>query len=272
MTGKRQDRARAFASSHLGTATADLLCAIAFLTRLPVPAGSAAHARPLSGAAWAFPLVGLPVGLAAGAAMALADALGVPALAAALLGLALSAFVTGALHEDGLADMLDGAWGGMDRARRLAIMRDSRIGGYGALGLVIATGIKAACLAHLIGGAGAEAAWLALIAAAMVGRGALPAVMHGLGHARETGLAAMAGRPDARRTGIAAAIGIIALPLLLGPGAGVVAGLLAALVAAKLAFVARWKLGGQTGDVLGAIEQAVEITVLLCAAAAIDPV
>ncbi len=273
MTGKRQEREAAFAASAFGTALGDFLCALAFLTRLPIPAGSAAHARPLAGTGWAFPLVGLAVGLIAGAALALGHALGLPALAAALLALGVGAVVTGALHEDGFTDTLDGFWGAADRAERLAIMRDSRIGGYGALGLVIATGLKASALAAIVSGdgegAGAESAWLALIGAAMAGRGALPALMHWLPAARANGLGAMAGRPSVERAAAAAAIGALALPLLLGPGAGIVAALVGALAAGGLALIARAKIGGQTGDVLGAAEQAVEIAVLLSAAALI---
>ncbi|MEQ8602238.1 MAG: adenosylcobinamide-GDP ribazoletransferase [Marivibrio sp.] len=265
MTGKTEP-----SSSPLGALVGDLLCALAFLTRAPVPATSSAHARPLGQAAWAFPLVGLGVGFGAGAVLALAAALGVPPLAAGLLALGASATLTGALHEDGLADTLDGLWGGRDPARRLEIMRDSRIGGFGALGLVISVGLRAACLAAIVEGAGAEAAWLAFVAAAAAGRGALPAIMHLTPRASATGLGAMAGRPSADRAVIAAGLGTLALPLLLGPGAGPAAALLASIAAVKLALVARWKLGGYNGDVLGAAEQAVEIAVLLTAAAALS--
>lgn len=267
MTGKRETE-RAPRRPGVGLAE-DLLCALAFLTRIPIPTNSRAHARPLAGASWAFPAIGLLVGLLAGAVLALALALGVPALAAALLALAASAMLTGALHEDGLADCFDGLWGGRTPERRIEIMRDSRIGGYGALALVIATGVKAACLAALAEGAGGEAAWLALIAAHAAGRGVLPPVMHLLPRASATGLGALAGRPGADRAVAAGGIGALALPLLLGPGVGPAALLVAALAAAKLALVARWKLGGYNGDVLGGVEQAVEIAVLLTAAAAL---
>jgi adenosylcobinamide-GDP ribazoletransferase len=270
MTGKRQERKAAFASSVFGAVWGDFLCALGFLTRLPLPAGSAAHGRPLGAASWAFPLIGVVVGLIAGAVLALADAVGVPALPAALLALGTSAVLTGALHEDGLADSVDGLWGASSPQARLDIMRDSRIGGFGALGLIIATGLKASALAAVISGAGAQAAWLALIGAAIAGRGVLPGVMHLMARARETGLGAMAGRPSAARAVVAGAIAALTLPLLLGPDAGPAAVLLGLLVAGKGALVARWKIKGYTGDILGAIEQAVEIAVLLCAAAALS--
>lgn len=265
MTGKTEQP-----QSPLGAALGDLLCALAFLTRAPVPAASSAHARPLGQASWAFPLIGVGVGFAAGAVLAVASALGVPPLAAALLALGAGATLTGALHEDGLADTLDGLWGGRAPERRLEIMRDSRIGGFGALGLVISVGLRAACLAALVEGAGAEAAWLALIAASAAGRGALPAIMHLLPRASATGLGAMAGRPSADRAVIAGGVAALLAPLLLGPGTGSAAALLAAIAAAKIALVARWKLGGYNGDALGAAEQAVEIAVLLTAAAALS--
>lgn len=273
MTGKRQENGggstRAGSGGATGAAVMDVLCALSFLTRLPIPAGSPAHGRPLSGAAWAFPLAGLVVGLIAGAGLALAAALALPPLVAALIGLSIAAALTGALHEDGFADTLDGLWGAADRERRLAIMRDSRVGGFGALGLVLLTGVKAAALAAVIEQAGAEAGWLALIAAAVAGRGLLPGVMRLTPPARETGLAALAGRPGADRAVIAAGIGILALPLLLGPGVGPVAAALALIAAVKMALIARWKIGGHTGDILGAVEQSVEMAVLLTAAAAV---
>lgn len=270
MRNKRQSDTYHDASGAWERLGGELAAAVGFMTRLPLPATQAAHARPLADASWAFPVAGLAIGLIAGAVMGIASALGVPAFAAALLALGASALTTGALHEDGLSDCFDGLWGGADKETRLTIMRDSRVGGYGALSLVIATGLKAACLAALIDGAGVEAGWLALVAAHMAGRGVLPGVMHLVQRAGETGLAAMAGRPDQVRAGVALAIGALALPILLGPGIGLVAIVLGGLVTAKFVFLARWKLGGYTGDVLGLIEQAVEITVLLCAAAAIS--
>ena len=121
----------------------DLLHALMFLTRLPVPAAARGD-RPLMHTGWAFPLVGLLVGAFGGSALWLGAHSGIPLLASALIALALTAFVTGALHEDGLADLADGFGGGGTKERKIEIMRDSRVGSYGVLALVIVTGIKAA--------------------------------------------------------------------------------------------------------------------------------
>ena len=114
-------------------------------------------------------------------------------LACALIALAVSALVTGALHEDGLADVADGFGGGGNKAARLKIMRDSRIGTFGVLAVLFSVGIRAGIVAGLPGpGLGAAA----LIAAAALSRGFLPAAMHFMAPARKSGLAAKAGKPD----------------------------------------------------------------------------
>ena len=110
---------------------ADLFSAAAFLTRLPVPAAHVPTGG-LAQAARAFPVVGAGVGAAAGGVLWLAAQAGLPPLVCALLALAAAALVTGALHEDGLADLADGLGGGRDREAKLRIMRDSRIGAFGA--------------------------------------------------------------------------------------------------------------------------------------------
>ena len=244
----------------------DALLAIAFLTRLPVPARHDGGAGALSRAAWAFPLAGVMVG-GCGAGIILATAgSGLHPLAAALLALAVMAVVTGALHEDGLADFADGL-GVAGRERRLDVMRDSRIGAFGVLALVFATGLKAAALASL---AGPGAAALVLVAAGGLSRRGLVAAVGGLAPARGRGLAQGAGRPPVWAAGLALVLGFAALaPLLpiLGPGVGtlVAAGLAAGLFACWAMHAA---VGGHTGDTLGAQQQIVEIAVYLAAATA----
>ncbi|MBC9180481.1 adenosylcobinamide-GDP ribazoletransferase, partial [Pseudoroseomonas ludipueritiae] len=129
---------------------ADFSAALGLLTRLPtgwLPQhnSAAGFARSI----WAYPLVGLGIGAAGGAVMAAGLWLGLPPLVAALWSLAATLLLTGGFHEDGLADTADGFGGGRDRARKLEIMRDSRIGSYGVLALVLALGLRAAALAAL---------------------------------------------------------------------------------------------------------------------------
>jgi adenosylcobinamide-GDP ribazoletransferase len=239
-----------------------LLYAVQFLTRLPVP-GWVGHAPDRLGRSlrW-FPLVGALVGLAGGAVYALA-ALALPPLAAAGLALALTLALTGALHEDGLSDTLDGLGGGATRERALEIMRDSRIGAYGAAGLVLSLLIRAAALAAL----GPLAGLAALVAAHAAGRAAIAGAIRFSGYARERGAASgVADGPPAgawpAALALAAAIcaataglaGIAALGLGLAAGGWML-----------LRLVRR--LGGYTGDGLGAVEQAAEIAALLALAA-----
>ncbi|WGH79385.1 adenosylcobinamide-GDP ribazoletransferase [Jannaschia ovalis] len=233
----------------------DLVSAGMLLTRLPV---RGTPTDPAARAAWAWPLAGLAVGLIAGLAGLIVGSLGfAPGVAggAALIAMILA---TGALHEDGLADVADGFWGGFDRARRLEIMRDSRIGAYGVIALILSLGLRWLLLAE----AAAQGAILGLaVAAAMAGRAAMPVLMRWLPPARADGLSQGAGVPGARGTGIALGLGALAL-LLHGPAAALLAAALAGAAVLGLGLIARAKIGGQTGDVLGAGQQVAEIAVL----------
>jgi adenosylcobinamide-GDP ribazoletransferase len=239
---------------------AELATAVAFFTRLPT--GLAPRAR-LADAAWAFPLAGALLGAVAGIGFVVAEALALPALAAALVAVCLGAGLSGALHEDGLADTADalGCRGG--RERRLEIMRDSRIGGYGALALVFSVGLRAAALAAL----GPWAGLAALVAAHAVSRAALPLAMTLSPPARADGLGAGAGRPDGAGLRWALGLGLLVAALTLGPGVGLLASALAGAITLAAVGLARRRFGGFTGDVLGAVQQTAEITMLLAAAA-----
>ncbi|MGO8921251.1 MAG: adenosylcobinamide-GDP ribazoletransferase [Stellaceae bacterium] len=238
--------------------------ATAFLTRLPLQPPPEQAAAPLAESSWAFPLVGLVVGLVSGIAYALAASLHLPPLAAALIALGVSVRLTGGLHEDGLADTADGLGGG-EREEKLAIMRDSRIGSFGVLALIFSVGLRAAAIAAIGSAGGGVIA--ALIAAHAVARGFLPLVLRALEPARGDGLGAAAGKPAPAMAwgaaGLAALIALVALDFLPGLAALVAA---VAVMSAR-AVLAQRQLGGYTGDVLGAVEQGGESVVLLVAAA-----
>lgn len=237
--------------------------ALVWLTRLPLAALLPARPVPLARAAWAFPLAGVAVALPAGGLFWLAGSLGLPPLACAFLALGLAALLTGALHEDGLADFADGC-GSTDRARALEIMRDSRIGSYGVVALMLSFGLRASALAALAPAAGLAA----LVGAAALSRAGMAAGLALLPPARADGLGRAAGRASAGQAGAAALIGAALLFWPAGlSGAWVAA--LAACAAAQLvvAHNARRRLGGQTGDVLGCMQQVGEIAVLLVLAA-----
>ncbi len=245
---------------------ADLKVVLALLTRLPMGPRGDAEAPDIARAGRVMPLAGALIGLVGAAAFWLSAGLGLPPLVSGLVAVAATILFTGALHEDGLADTADGLGATGERARRLEIMRDSRTGTYGALALILSVGLRAAALAA-IAAPGAVAA--ALISAHALARALPPAVMAWAPLARSDGLAAGAGRPEPTQAWFALGLGALIALLLLDFGTAVAAMAAAGLAAVALVLLARARIGGYTGDVLGAIEQVGEVAVLLAAAAAL---
>ncbi len=239
----------------------DLHGAAVFLTRIPLPAAGGGG---LARAAWAFPVVGAVVGGAGAGVLMGAAWLGLPPLVGALAAIGAMALLTGALHEDGLADTADGLGGGRTRADVLRIMHDSHIGAFGVLALILSVGLRAAALTGL---PDANSAALALIAAAVVSRAALPALMRGLPPARTDGLAATAGRPGIVSVTAAAALAVVVAAVTLAPPAAAALAVAAVLGAAVVAVLAYRRIGGHTGDVLGAAQQVAEMAALIAVAA-----
>ena len=240
----------------------DVTTALAFLTRLPLPETD--RSPDLARATRAMPLAGAAIGLFGGAIYWLSAALGLTPAISGLLAVAATILLTGALHEDGLADSADGIFADAEPARRLEIMRDSRSGAYGVLALLLSVGLRAAALAAL---AGPGPAMAALIAAHALARALPPAVMAWAPLARDDGLAASAGQAETGHAWTALGLGAGIAMAFLGPGAGLVALLAAGAVGFAGFRLARARIGGYTGDVLGAIEQLGEIAVLLAAVA-----
>ena len=237
----------------------DIPAALALLSRLPLPWGGRARA----GGVWAYPLAGAVLGGLAGAVAALALWLGIPAPLAALLTLTAAVAMTGALHEDGLADVADGFWGGWTRDRRLEIMRDSRIGSYGVAALALSLAARWQALALVLAAGGPWGGIAALVAAGALGRGAMPVLMAALPHARADGLSRSVGRPSWGVTGLGLMLSFAVAVLVLPLAAAVMAWLVAAIAALGMGLLARAKIGGQTGDTLGATQQMAEIAVLI---------
>lgn len=239
----------------------DLEACLSLLTRLrfgmTTPGGGG-----IACASWAFPIIGALVGIIGGVIYALAFRIGLTAWPAAALGVAATLLVTGCLHEDGLADTADGFGGGATREQKLEIMRDSRIGTYGVCALTLSILLRVAALAGL---GVPSLAMPALIAAHAAARAALPAFMFFVPPARGDGLSAAAGQPGRDSAVAAAVLGVIILIACLGLWQGLLALILLAIVAALLAWLSASQIDGQTGDVLGAVEQAGEIIVLLVA-------
>lgn len=246
----------------ISRAFAELRMGFLILTRIPV--GSLSGTLPTVGSsAWGWPLVGLVVGGLSALIWWAALALGLPPLPAAGLAILAGTLATGGLHEDGLADLADGFGGGRDKARRLEIMRDSRIGSYGALAIGFSLLLRVGALASLNGSTGA----LSLIALAAASRAILPAALHLMPPARADGLGRAAGQVGLRRLLLALVLGGAAL-CLTGLGAFVIGGTMAAATLV-LAVLAMRKIGGQTGDVCGAAQVAAEIAMLAVYAAAV---
>jgi adenosylcobinamide-GDP ribazoletransferase len=241
----------------------DLHVALSFCTRLPVPHAVPATGADVARASWALPVAGAIVGAIGALVYWLATTAALPAFPAAAVAVAATVLATGALHEDGLADVADGFGGGATRERKLEIMRDSRLGTYGACALVLSFLLRISTIADL-----AQPALVAsaLLAAHIGARAVMPAVMWFVPPAKPDGLSAAAGLPPVASVVIAAVLGAIALGLGLGPGAGAIAVLVVLVAAAVVARLSIAQIGGQTGDVLGAVELVSEILILLVAA------
>lgn len=245
---------------------ANLARAVEFLTRIPVPQAAIYDPAWLATSAKYFSLVGAFVG-ATGAAVILLTSIVCPQPLPIVLGLLSTIIVSGALHEDGLADSADGLIGGATAARRLEIMKDSRIGVFGVLAIVAILAIKFASLQALDP---VMSAW-SLVAASSCGRFAAVAVMTGWDYAgdRVAAKTSPLSTPLSRGSALVAfavfiAVGLITLPPLMLAMCAIV-GLTAALLVAA---ASKRLIGGYTGDVLGCVVQVCEAG-FLCAAAAI---
>ncbi len=234
--------------------------ALRFLTRLPGPRPFVSAAEGLAGAAPYFPLVGGLVG-AIGAAVALFGAKFWPHNVAIVLSMVATVAVTGAFHEDGLSDAADGFGGGWTREDILRIMKDARVGSFGAVTLVLVLMTKFALL-ESVAAPGRMAALM--ISGHAASRLAPVMLIHALDYARgETGKAkAVANRMSSGRLALAGLFGC-APSLALSPGPALAALASCLGFAALAARFFRKRLGGYTGDCLGATQQISEIAFYL---------
>ncbi|MGB5560615.1 MAG: adenosylcobinamide-GDP ribazoletransferase [Paracoccaceae bacterium] len=230
---------------------ADITEALGLLTRLSVRSRGARGVN----AGWAWPLAGALVALIAGIAGWSLARIGLPVNLTAALIVAAMVVLTGAMHEDGLADCADGFWGGWTPERRLDIMKDSRIGTYGVVALVLALLARWSAIVGLIG-AGAPLG--PLVAAAALSRVPMLALMWSLPNARAGGLSDQTGKPDRDTVLLAGAVGLL-IALIFAGFAAIPAAVAVAAVAWGATRLAQERIGGQTGDVLGATQQLGEI-------------
>jgi adenosylcobinamide-GDP ribazoletransferase len=230
--------------------------AVMLLTRLP--AGRMAKAPSIGAAVWAFPLAGLLVGGISAAVLAGALGLGVAPAMAAGLALAAGVLATGGLHEDGLADVADGFGGGQNRARKLEIMRDSQIGSYGGLALILSLGLRWQAMSALATHTPMLAAG-AVIALAMTSRAGMAFALLWMPAARIDGMGKMAAGTTLHCALAGLAIGIFGMVVTVGPMLALWVFLIQIVVQLAFSRIAMRQIGGQSGDVLGAMQQFTEI-------------
>ena len=231
---------------------------IMFLTRLPVPSGLRHVEGRLARSARYFPLVGVLIGALSGGVFVVSSML-MPVMVAAGLTLAFSLVLTGALHEDGLADCADGLGGGTTREHTLEIMRDSRVGTFGAAALIFTIGLRWSALT----GFTPEQGLLALVMCHTISRAMIPPVLVSGHYARSRGLASSVADGVTSAEAGFAILFAFAVAMIAGPVAGL-AGFAGAIIAGGLMLsVLIYRIGGYTGDGLGAIQQVAEITILL---------
>jgi adenosylcobinamide-GDP ribazoletransferase len=249
----------------------DIARSLGFLSRLPIPgrffSGSDGS---LTQSVRAFPIAGIMIAMPSAAIFATLLFFHRDAMLSAFIALSIQTLLTGALHEDGLADSADGLLSGRGRDKALEIMRDSRIGSYGAIALIVSYGTRASALGAIAHALPPAQAGFALLGVAAISRTTMIWHWITLPAARRDGVAASSGTPDETAGRIAYGFGL-ALFILIGlPACGLfsVATALAASGASLWIFTAfcRKQIGGHTGDTIGATQQLSEIATLVALA------
>ncbi|MCY6380266.1 adenosylcobinamide-GDP ribazoletransferase [Hoeflea prorocentri] len=242
--------------------------AVAFLSRLPVPdrffAGADAD---MTQSARTYPLAGMVVALPAALLLFMLLFMGLPPLFAAGLAVTCQMLTTGGLHEDGLADCADGFGAGGERERILAVMKDSTIGTFGGLALILSVVLRVAGLATIASAVNPLGAALALLSVSVASRGAMVWHWHSLPAARPDGVAVSIGRPDEKTAVFAAVSGALLTAVLAFPAGGLAGAItslfLVAIVCSVFVRMTEGRIGGHTGDTIGATQQICEIAALL---------
>jgi adenosylcobinamide-GDP ribazoletransferase len=241
---------------------ADAAACLGFFTRLPAGRFGLPEVD-FANALWAAPVAGAIVGLFGGGAFAIAVWLSLPPSLAAIAALATVLMVTGSLHEDGVADVADAFGGGHTRERKLEILKDSRNGTFAVVALFMTLLARWAAMATL---ATSGFAFVVLVGAHAASRALLPPFMNMVAPARPTGLAAQIGKVPGNVALTAAGLGILAL-LPLGFATAFTALICLFVLFIGMKWLTEQQIGGQTGDVLGALQQGGEIVVLFVVAA-----
>ena len=237
--------------------TEDMRAALMLLTRLPVWSDRDGAEPNLSRSTWAYPLVGMIVGGIGAGAILVAEMLDMPDILSAVIAVAVMTLATGAFHEDGLADTADGIGGGWTKERKLEIMRDSRIGTYGTMALLISFALR---IAALIAIGDAVLTAFALMVAATVSRSGIVVLLTIMPPARSDGMGTVAQNPPVTSLICALLVGILAMQIV---PFGMIASIFAGLGILSIYWIGIKHVDGYTGDLLGAGQQVSEIFFLI---------
>ena len=245
----------------------DILITTAFFTRIPIKF-TTNHNRVLMQACWCFPVIGAAIGLLGSAFLYLLLAFHIPVPISAIITIGFFIILTGALHEDGLADTADGLGGGADKKSRIEKMRDSKIGSYGVLAIVSLTLIKVNAIITLVTGKPFEIAMFSIICAHSISRFGIIFIPYFSSLASDEGLAWFAGKPKSIGVIGSFLITSIFILLLLPPDQALLSIILAMVSVGTVGLLATRKIKGYTGDILGAAQQVSETTILVYLASA----
>jgi adenosylcobinamide-GDP ribazoletransferase len=250
---------------------AEVLVSLRFLTRIPVPFISTIDPPSLARSMRFFGVAGAMIGVLNGVVLVALNLLHVPVMIAAIITCGFGLVLTGALHEDGLADSADGLFGGRDQERRLLIMKDSRIGTYGASALMVALLLRMSAYMTMMVLPG----YIVIMLLATTGafsRAMVVDMMWATKSARSEGLSASAGRPS-RNSALFVILtsGIFALYAcaFISADVGILAVAAASLLTALIRRTSIRLIGGQTGDICGAVQVVAELGMLVAIAARI---
>ena len=240
----------------------DILLSVSFLTRIPI-SKDLLFERSLMDAAWSFPLIGGLVGFLGGMVALLLSYFNISPIIISFLTIGAIILLTGGLHEEGLADTADGFGINKNPEDKINIMRDSQIGVYGTLALIIAISVKAVALSELINKDPFFACVIALIVSGALSRSTIVGIAFFIEKASETGLASFAGKPKANGAGMCFLISILFCIFLLPLTKVLAAIFLSIVTTVVIGFLSKKQINGYTGDILGTTQILSETAILI---------
>lgn len=237
----------------------NIVRAISLITRIPIKSDFVSHTNPKTDISWAYPIVGIILAIPISILGYILLTLGFDSGVISGVLIITLVFLTGAMHEDGLADTADGFWGGWTKDARLEIMKDSRIGTYGVLALVFSILLRWYCLKLIID---QNLLFVAVTVSIILSRSLMSCYMWVTPNAKEKGLSFNTGRPNDISAIVAFTLGA-AVTLLMVGFTGIFLLVLGSLLVWLSKIISLHKIDGQTGDTIGAVQQICELVILL---------